>query len=379
MTEGRKYRCWAEIDLSALERNLGRIRSGMPEGVRYVSVIKADAYGHGFQAMATRLMQVGVDLFAVANVEEGRQLRELGTGWPILVLSPILLEESFRVFEDSLIPTLSSEEEVVRFNALAEEHKIRLPVHLKIDTGMSRVGVWYEEADPLFEAIDRASHLELAGIYTHFSCAVSDPEFTETQRRRFLDILETRSLNPDQFLIHADNSAGLESFRAGSPFNAVRVGLLQCGILPYPDSVLAKVRVEPVFRFYTRVGLVKNIPAGVGISYNHWHTTEKPTRIAVLTAGYGDGIPIGLSNRGEVLIRGRRCPVRGRICMDQTIVDVTHLPTIEVGDSVTLVGTQADEKISLAEFARQAETIPYEILTSVTKRVTRVYTTSREV
>lgn len=379
MSAGQKYRCWVEIDLSALERNLGRIRSGMPPGIQYVSVIKADAYGHGFQAVATRLMQAGVDLFAVANVEEGRQLRELGRGWPILILSPILPEEKERVFEDHLIPTLSSLREVNLWNEWAGEHHRIIPIHLKIDTGMSRVGVWYEDVAPVLKALRKAPHLQLAGVYTHFACAVSDPVFTENQRTRFLDILQKEAQLEEDLLIHADNSAGLESFRPGSPFNAVRVGLLQCGILPYPDSLLAKVRVEPVFSFHARVGLVKDLPAGVGISYNHKYTTTKPTRIAVLTAGYGDGIPIRLSNRGEVLIHGQRCPIRGRICMDQTIVEVTHLEGVKEGDPVTLVGNQEGDRIDLAEFARLADSIPYEILTSVTKRVTRLYTTSRDV
>jgi alanine racemase len=177
-------------------------------------------------------------------------------------------------------------------------------------------------------------------------------------------------------MVHADNSAGLESFAEDSPFNAVRVGLLQFGILPYENSVLSRVQPEPVFSFHTRVGLVKTVPAGTGISYGRTFTVTRDTRVAVLTAGYGDGIPRAASNRASVLIRGRRCPVLGRVTMDQTIVDVSAVDDVAAGDAVTLVGRQGDASIGIAEFSLWGDSIPWETLTSVTKRVPRVYRTS---
>jgi alanine racemase len=176
--------------------------------------------------------------------------------------------------------------------------------------------------------------------------------------------------------VHADNSAGLETMPEKSPFNAVRVGLLQFGILPHPNSLLAQVRTEAVFSFHTRVGLVKCLPRGTTISYGGTHTLARDSTVAILCAGYADGIPRAASNRAQVLIHGRRCPVLGRVTMDQTIVDATDVPAAQAGDEAVLVGRQKGAEISIAEFSRWADTIPWETLCSVTKRVPRVYRTA---
>ena len=376
-TASLPLRCWAEIDLGALERNLKRIRQALPPHIKYVAVVKADAYGHGLHQTVARLMHSGADLFAVANVTEGAAVRELGPGWPILVLGPLLPGGDRAVLDFDLTATVSSFEEVARLEKLAAAAARRkVSVHLKIDTGMGRAGVWYREAPALFARIQGSPHVSLAGVFTHFSSADSDPKFTEQQRGLFLETLaHCPGLDPARLLIHADNSAALESFAENSPFNAVRVGLLQFGILPYENSLLARVQVEPVFSFHTRIGLVKTIPAGTGVSYGRTHVVPRETRVAILTGGYGDGIPRASSNRAQVLIRGRRCPVLGRVTMDQTIVDVSGVGGVEVGDQVTLVGTQDGGSISITEFSRWGETIPWETLTSVTKRVPRVYRT----
>jgi alanine racemase len=371
-------RCWAEIDLAALERNLRLIRQALPPRIRYVAVVKADAYGHGIYQTVARLMHSGADLFAVATIAEAAAVRELGPGWPILVLSALLPEEDRYVLEYELTPTISTAEEVARLDALGRSAARRIPVHLKIDTGMGRLGVWHEQALPLYQELLAAPNLQLAGIFTHFSSADTDPEFTALQRQIFLETLNSLpDLQPASLLIHADNSAGIETFSRESPFNAVRVGLLQFGIHPYARSLLARVRPEPVFSFRTRVALVKELPAGTSISYGRTWTLQRPSRVAVLAAGYGDGIPRACSNRASALIRGRRCPFIGRVTMDQTIVDVTDLPESPAcGDEAVLVGEQAPEQISIVEFSDWAETIPWETLTSVTKRVPRVYRTS---
>lgn len=370
-------RCWAEIDLAALERNIKSIRSGLPDWIRFVAVVKADAYGHGIYQAVARLMVSGADIFAVANVGEAASVRELGPGWPILLLSPVLPEEDRYLLEYDVIPTVSSRQEVERFQAVAFQADRHLKVHLKIDTGMGRAGVWHEEAPDLLAAIHAAPALKLAGIYTHFSSADTDPAVTEEQRRLFVGILEKHGIPEDpDLLIHADNSAGLETFSEDSPFNAVRVGLLQFGILPYESSLLSSVKTDPVFSFHTRVGLVKTVPAGTGISYGRTHVVARETRLAILTGGYGDGIPRSSSGRGSVLIRGQVCPILGRVTMDQTIVDVTHLEEVEVGEQATLVGRQGDNNITIGTFSRWADTIPWETLTSVTKRVPRVYRTN---
>jgi alanine racemase len=368
-------RCWADIDLAALERNLRLIRASLPAHIRYVAVVKADAYGHGLPQTAARLMHAGADLFAVANLTEAATVRELGPGWPILLLSPLLPEEDRYVAEYDLTPAVSSTDEVRRFDAVGRAAERPVSVHLKIDTGMGRVGVWHEETAALYAEIAAARHLKLAGAFTHFA-SPEDAEFTAEQRRRFLAALAScRGLNLAGLFVHADNSAGIETMSSASPFNAVRIGLLQFGILPHPQSMLAQVHTEPVFSFRTRVGLVKRLPAGQTVSYGRTYRLTRDTQVAILCAGYGDGIPRTMSNRAQVLLGGKRCPVLGRITMDQTIVDVTDAEPVRCGDEAVLVGRQGPAEISIAEFSTWADTIPWETLCSVTKRVPRLYRT----
>lgn len=372
-------RCWAEIDLAALERNLRLIRASLPPHIRYVAVVKADAYGHGLPQTAARLMHAGADLLAVAHLAEAAAIRELSPDFPVLLLGATLPEEDRFLAELDLAATVSSLDEVARFDAAGRAAGKPIAVHLKLDTGMGRLGVWADRAPELYAAIRAARHLRLAGVFTHFASADDDPAFTAEQRARFLDALaRCPGLDPAQVLIHADNSAGLETTPgAGGPFNAVRVGLLQFGVLPHPHSLLARVRTEPVFSFHARIGLVKELPAGATVSYGRTHRLARASRVAVITAGYGDGLPRAASNRGTVLVGGRRCPILGRVCMDQTIVDVTDLPAApRAGDPVVLVGRQGDAQITLAEFSAAADTIPWETLTSVTKRVARRYRTA---
>ncbi len=371
-------RCWVEIDLAALERNLKLIRASLPPAIKYVAVVKADAYGHGLPQVAARLMHAGADLFAVANIAEAMALRELSGDWPILLLSPVLPEEDRYLAEHDLAATVSSAEEVARFDAAGRAAGKPVAVHLKIDTGMGRLGVWHEQARSVYEQIRTAPGVRLAGVFTHFSSADEDPAFTEQQRQTFLATLAGfPGFDATGRFIHADNSAGLESTPGqGGPFNAVRVGLLQFGILPHPHSMLSRVHAEPVFSFHTRVGLVKQLPAGTGISYGRTFKLQRPTTVAVLTAGYGDGIARASSNRAEVLIQGRRCPVLGRVTMDQTIVDVTDVAApVRAGDTAVLVGRQGSAEIGITEFSAWADSIPWETLCSVTKRVPRLYRT----
>lgn len=368
-------RCWVEIDLAALERNLKFIRATLPPRIKYVAVVKADAYGHGLPQVAARLMHAGADLFAVANVAEAMTIRELSADWPVLLLSPVLPDEDRYLAEYDLAATVSSADEVRRFDAVGRAAGKPIAVHLKLDTGMGRLGVWHTEANSLHAAIRAATGLRLAGVFTHFSSADEDPAFTAEQRRLFLAALASfAEFDPTGLLIHADNSAGLETAPGDGIFNAVRVGLLQFGILPHPHSMLARVHAEPVFSFHTRIGLVKNLPAGTGISYGRTARLPRASRVAVLTAGYGDGIARSSGPRAQVLINGRRCPVLGRVTMDQTIVDITDVPgDVFCGDPVVLVGKQGGAEISITEFSDWADTIPWETLCSVTKRVPRHY------
>ena len=372
-------RCWAEIDLAALERNLRLIRKALPPGIRYVAVVKADAYGHGILHTATRLMQSGVDLFAVANVKEAAEIREMGSGWPILVLGALLPEEYEAIAIHDLIATVSSAEELDRLVAVARETGKKLPIHLKIDTGMGRLGAWWESATELLRDARSRKELDLQGALTHFADP-ADPVFTQEHREIFFRILRTENLlgKPD-FLVHADNSSSLQALSGNDPCNAVRIGILQFGVSPPAGTPLANLSVEPVFSLHTRLALVKELPAGVTVSYGRQRVLERDSRVGLLSAGYGDAIPLTCGDRAQVLLRGQRHPIIGRVTMDQTLVDLTDAPEdIQPGEIVTLIGRQDEESIELPELAIHANTIPWEILCSVTKRVPRLYKTTRE-
>ena len=375
----KAQRCWAEINLAALERNLRLIRDSLPPHVRYVSVVKADAYGHGIHPTASRLMQSGVDLFAVANVKEASEIREIATGWPILILGPLLEEENEALLEMDLIPTLSSLTELERLRALSHKHQKVIPAHLKIDTGMGRYGIWWEDAIELINQIQQSPEIKLCGALTHFAEA-SDLEYTANQRGHFLTILQkTQILRQADFWVHADNSSSLRSFDRKAIFNAVRIGLLQFGVSPPQGSILADVPVEPVLSFHARLAMIKKLPKGTSLSYGRQFTLKKDSRIGIISAGYGDAIPLPSGNRAFGLVNGQPYPLVGRITMDQTLIDLTEAPAeIQLDQTVTLIGKQAKEEILLTELARHGQTIPWELLCSITKRVPRIYTTVRE-
>ena len=370
-------RAWVEIDLPAIDRNVGRIKQALPHHVRYVAVVKANAYGHGMPEVATRLLQAGVDCFAVANVAEAAKLREIGHDADILLLSPTLASEHPRALALGLDITLNSLEEAQALAAAVAKSGLKAKVHVKVDTGMGRAGVWHEQAAELF-AFVQAAGFEWRGVFTHFSDADSDAAYTANQRAIFLRLLEKISaVVRSGLMIHADNSAGLESFSASAPFNAVRVGLMQYGLPPSSGSFLASLRPEPVLSFHARVVLVKDLPAGTAVSYNRTKTLSRPTRVAIVAVGYGDGVPTAASNRGSFLVRGQRCPILGRVTMDQTIVDVTDVPSVVVGDIATILGAQGDVRITVAEFCAWSDCIPWEALCTLTQRVQRVYRTDR--
>lgn len=360
--------------MGRLERNLKRIRAALPAHIRYVAVVKADAYGHGLAPTAARLMRAGADAFAVANLREAAEIREIGSGWPILVLSAVLPQEDQMLLDYSAMPAVSCLDEVERFAALGRASGRPFAVHMKIDTGMGRLGVWHENAPAMYDAIVGNPHLRLDGIFTHFSSADSCAEYTNTQRERFLAALANmRGLDTANLLIHADNSAGIESLPEGGPFNGVRVGLLQFGVLPYKGSLLSNVHAEPVLSLHSRIGLVKTLPKGAFVSYNRTCKLERDTRVALICAGYGDGIPTGMSNRGQVLVRGKRCQILGRVTMDQIVVNASELEDVRVGDIATFIGEQDGGSISVEEFSAWSGQIPWESYTSITKRVQRVY------
>lgn len=365
-------RCWAEVDLMALERNVSRIRTALPRGIRYIAVVKADAYGHGLPYVVPHLMQNNVDGFAVANVQEGAVIRELGGGWPVLILSPVLEDEYEYIVEYDLTPVVSTHEEVEKLSAFARHKKIS--IHLKIDTGMGRLGIWHQQAMELFDVIQKKENLNLVGICSHFSSSLEDINFTQQQRRLFVEIIKSlKNIDVSKLWIHVDNSGGLETFDHSGGVNAVRIGIIQFGVVPKAESSLKQLVNEPVLSFKTRVGLTKELPAGASVSYNRTHCLRRKSRIGILAAGYADGVDLGLSNKGAVIIRGRRCPIIGRVTMDQTIVDVTDYPDIRAGDIATLIGKEGEAQIHISEWSEWAGTIEWDVFCSLSKRVARSY------
>jgi alanine racemase len=322
-------------------------------------------------------MRARADAFAVANLEEAARLREVGTGWPILVLSVLLPSEYEEAVRLNVRPVISSRTEADQLGALAARRERPAGIHLKIDTGMGRLGVWYPEFANLLNHVLKQPGLRLEGLCTHFSSADKDPAFTALQRERFLGCLQSvpGSLSPD-LLIHADNSAGVESFPEAGPFNAARVGLMQFGIRPSPGSLLGPTLTQPVLSFHARVGLIKSLPAGTPISYGQTHRLQRDSRIAVLTAGYADGLSTFLSNRGQVIVRNTLCPIVGRVTMDQTMVDVTALPELPaIGETATFIGESDSCAITASQYAKASGQIEWEALCSLSARTQRIYRT----
>ena len=365
-------RCWAEVDLAALARNVGVVRECAGPDADILAIVKADAYGHGMIPVARALAATGkVAAFGVANVAEASQLRDGLPEAKITLLSPALPTERQDVVRLGLRPWVSSMAEVLDYARLAVEVRgpagLPFDLEIKVDTGMGRMGVLEEGFDSLRRAVMRLRALHLGGVVTHLPSADEDEKFTTEQLRRF-DLFRDRV--PPGANFHAQNSAGLIGF-ARDGRTMVRPGLMLYGASPVPTF---KKRLRPVLALKTRVTLVRELPPGRGVSYGRTFVTPRAMRVGTLAAGYADGYPRHLSNAGtEVLVRGRRCPLLGRVTMDQIMIDLSALPEVDAGEEVALIGRQGAEEITAAELAAKAGTVPWEIFTGLTTRVTRVY------
>lgn len=361
-------RCWAEIDFAALRHNVRAVRAHLGEAVRIMAVAKADAYGHGAQPVA-RALAPHVEMFAVANLREARELREAVAEAPIYLLGPALAEERAEIVARGFLPAISTLEEALAYDALAEGR--RVPIHLTIDSGMGRIGVWEKEALKLAKQITALAGVQITGFATHLPVSDEDDACTAEQLRRFDELSrELRTTLREPALRHSHNSAGIIGF-PGSCGEMVRAGLMLYGSSPRLEF---QARLRPVLTWKTRVVLVRDFGAGRSVSYGRTFLTAGAMRIATLAVGYADGYPRHLSNENaEVLIRGWRCAVLGRVTMDQIMVDVTALPEVAAGEEVVLLGAQGSECIPAAELAKKAGTIPWEIFTGLGARVERVY------
>ena len=367
---GLMKRTWAEIDLSALEHNVNQIRAQLPEGCAYLGVVKANAYGHGAVRVAKKLEQIGVKHLAVASFDEALELRYKGITAEILILGPspaYLAREIVKM--GHVCQTIGSLEQAKQL--AAHLHGETLPVHLKLDTGMSRLGFSAHREEGLreAEAVLQMQGLDVQGVFTHF--AVSDaPEedFTHVQFARFMAAVERlEAVRGSRFpLRHCTNSGAMVNFPA-MYLDMVRPGIAQYGI--YPAAEHGALELKPVMTLKTRVAEITDHWVGDTVSYGRTYTCEENRRFAVLPIGYADGLHRTLSGRMEVLVGGEKAAQCGRICMDMCMVDITHLPHVQIGDEVEIFGCGQN----VSALAELAGTIPYELLCAVSPRVPRIY------
>lgn len=358
----------AEIDLAALCANAEHLRSRV--GVPMYAVVKSDAYGHGVVRCAKALADTGAaQAFAVSLVEEGVELRDAGIGAPVLVMGPSMVDGHQAVVEHRLVPMVSTAEDLRRFGEIGRARGEPVSVHLKIDSGMGRLGILPEDLSGL-ATVEGA---RITALATHFACADDDDPadaecMTHRQLRRFEQaVAMANEAGIHATELHAANSAGALGFPE-SRFDAVRIGLALYGNYPGEPSL------RPVMRLLTAITQLRDVPAGQSVSYGARWTAARPSRLAVLPIGYADGYMRRLSGSAEVLVRGRRCPVVGTISMDISIADVTELgDAVAVGDEVVLLGEQGGERVDATELATRAGVIEYEVTCAISKRVPRTY------
>ena len=369
-----RTRCWAEIDCAALRHNARAVRTRVGPDATILAVVKADGYGHGMGPVARALAAEGISDFAVANVAEAIILRGHQPDARITILSTALPDERPEIVRQNFLPWVSSLDEARDYARLSMRLRDNnnggnpFPIVAAVDTGMGREGVLPDDLPALSRISEEMPGILVTGIITHLPSADEDAAFTSDQLARF-DALLADCLPTADY--HAQNSAGLFAFGLGARRRVVRPGLSLYGSSPLPEF---QSLLRPALTLKTRVTLVRTLPAGHGVSYGRTFVTSHPTRVGTLAAGYADGYPRHLSNVGaSVLVRGRRCPVLGRVTMDQILIGLDALPEVEAGEPVVLLGRQGTEEIPAAELAARSGTIPWEIFTGLSARVGRYY------
>ena len=363
----------AVTDLGAYKRNLEKIIASTGSAVRLMAVVKCNAYGHGMIECARTAIDAGASMLGVAFASEGEKLRKAGFTGPILVFSPEPEDHLSELIEHGLTPTLTSLDMLEDLKEVLAQKKSTCTVHINVDTGMGRVGIKPEEAIELTQRAGECPGITVEGIYSHFPSADEDrDDYSLRQIGRFkklLDALMQRGIRPP--IAHICNSAGTLKF-PGAHFDMVRPGIMTYGLSPYRGSS-GKLELEPVLSLISRVGFIKEVPAGTAISYGGTFITNRRSVLATVPVGYGDGYNRHLSNKSRALVNGISVPVAGRVCMDQTVFDVTDAGDVHVGDAVTLIGCDGDERITVEEHAKIAGTISHEIVTGITGRVSRAF------
>jgi len=369
---------WVEIDLNALRHNLLAIKKWVGPQIKILGIVKADAYGHGDYEVSRVLLNNGVEMLGIAILEEGIQLRDKGIKAPLLLLGGIFEEQIDTVIQYGLTPTVYDLKLAEVLSKRAYYFNTIMKVHVYVDTGMGSIGVKYDKAVEFVKFAKSLKNLLIDGIYTHCSSSdEKDSAFTNLQIKRFRDVLTALdSMNARIPLRHMANSGAILGYPEAY-FTMVRPGLSLYGLYPSED-VSRDIGIRPVMSFKTRVIHIKEMDTGDVVGYGRGYSNIKPTRVATLPLGYDDGYNRLLSNQGEVLIRGKKAFVIGRVCMDQCFVDVTNIKDVSVGDEVVLYGRQGQETIPIESIAKQLNTIPYEVTCSISKRVPRIYTNKED-
>lgn len=364
---------WVEVDLAALEDNYRLIRGTLAPQTKIMAAVKANAYGHGILEVSRKLISCGVDYLGVACIDEALILRKGGIEAPLLDLGAFLKGDLEAIVRYDLTATVTDLRLARQLDAAARRLKKRIKVHIKVDTGMGRLGVWHKEADSFICKVCALTHLKIEGLYTHFPSADSDESFTKSQIAVFSTLVDKLRFKGIEIpLRHSANSAAILAFE-GSHFNLVRPGLALYG-LRQKTRFPCRLALKPVLAFKTRIVYLKTVSRGRSVSYGRTFVAKRDTAVATLPVGYGDGYNRLLSNKARVLIRGRLCRVVGVVCMDQTMVDVGPLrQQARVYDEVVLIGSQGGKRIRVEEVASLCRTIPYEVVCWISLRVPRVY------
>ena len=372
---------WVEIDLDCVRHNIREFQRIIPDSTQMMAVVKADAYGHGAYHVAKAALHAGASRLAVAIVEEGIVLRRLGITAPIHILGVSAPGTERAVIEYDVIPTICSIESARRFSEIGTALGRTITCHVKIDTGMGRVGVLPGKLTEFLRVFSTLPNLDLEGVLSHFSKADEiDKTYTNRQLdlyQKCLEMFAAAGISPR--LRCLANSAGTIDVPA-SLFDMVRIGIALYGLYPSADVQTTKINLRPVMSWKTRIVHLKTLPPGKRISYGGVFITSRSTKVATLPVGYADGYRRRLGNTGgQVLIRGQRAPIIGRVCMDMCMIDVTDITHVTIGDEAVLIGTQGDDRISADEMATQLDTINYEITCLVGKRVPRLFLEDGEV
>jgi len=367
---------WIEISLAAIKRNIEAFRRIISEKTRIKGIIKADGYGHGAVRVAEALREAGIKRFGVALLQEGVELRESGFEEPVLVLGYTPEEDFPSLLRHNLTPTIYDYFQAALLDRLAGEMEKSATIHLKVDTGMGRIGFQPgKEAIEQIAEIAKLPNLVLEGIFSHQAWADNpQSDFANVQFDRFLHFLDDLDQAGIEIkLKHMANSAATINFPA-MHMDLVRIGISLYGLYPDPQMAIhPKIILHPAMEIKARLVHVKEVPEGTHLSYGCTFTAGRKSRIGTVPMGYADGIPRALSNNGEVLVKGKRCPIVGRICMDQFMVDLTCLEEAEAGDELIFLGRQGAEEITADEVAEKAGTISYEIVSRMSRRLPRIY------